>query len=176
MRIILLALMILLSCVSFYAQDKKDSTETKIEIDLNFDDGCGSPLVESQTYGFWMGKIVKISDDNKLILRNYTIELLGIDNKINKLQIRDFLNKNVLNKKVWIQANLRKETDKKFGAVVQLSDDDGDIDYINEYLLENGLAKYKDFDSANLVPYYFPCRLQKAEERAKSAKLGIWAK
>jgi len=137
-RLFSVTLLILLSCATFYAQDKKESTETKLEIDLNLDDGCGSPLVESQTYGFWMGKIVKISDDNKLILGNYTIELLGIDNKINKLQIRDFLNKNVLNKEVWIRANLRKETDKKFGAVVQLSGDDGDIDYINEYLLENG--------------------------------------
>ena len=107
---------------------------------------------------------------------NFTVTLLGIDDKTNQSHIKNFLVENILHKEVWIQANLRKDSDKKFGGVVQLLGDNEDIDYINEYLLENGIAKFKDFDSDNLVPYYLPCRLQKAEERAKEAKLGIWAK
>lgn len=181
MRIVSIALLIFLSCVIFYAQDKKEPTEQKSVVidlnDLNFDDGCGSPLVESQTYGIWKGKVVKILSSNKIVLdNNFTVLLLGIDNKVNQSQIKAFLVKNVLNKEVFIQANLQKESNKKFGGVVQLLVDEEETDYLNEYLLENGLAKFKDFDSANLVPYYFPCRLQKAEKRAKEAKLGIWTK
>ena len=86
-----------------------------------------------------------------------------------------FLRKNVLNKTASVSANTRKKSDRFFGGVVSVADDKRDFGYINAYLLESGKAKYKEFASDNLVPYYWPCRLEKAQEKAKKAKLGIWA-
>lgn len=162
-------------CGSFYAQSI-EKTEQSI-CSVCDADGCIRPTAESQTYGFWKGKIVKILSSNKLVLdNNRTVVLVGIDNKINQAQIKEFLNKIFLNKEVWIQATLRRKSDKKIRGVVEFSGYNEDIDSINEYLLENGLAKYKNFETGYLVPSYMPCRLQKAEERAKLAKVGIWAK
>jgi hypothetical protein len=174
MRIISILLLSLVLCVVFYAQSTEQSNQNSCSVcDA---DGCIRPTAESQTYGFFKNKVIKVLSANKLVLdNNYTVELVGIDNKVNQSQIKEFLNKNILNKEVWITASLRKKSDKKFrGAVEPLNDEN--IDSINKYLLENGLAKYKDFETDYLVPSYLPCRLKKAEQRAKEAKLGIWAK
>jgi hypothetical protein len=188
MRIILAVLFVFLSCAFLYAQDKNDSTETKSEFNLGFDDPCGSPLEESQTYAHRQGKIIKIIDSNKIIFEQnsvwghkdkekFTLTIVGIDANQNKKGIKDFLVKNVLNQSVLVVGNTKKDSDKKFGAVITLfNDEEEDIDELNIYLLEKGIAKYKPFESANLVSMVIPCRLQRAEVEAKEAKLGIWAK
>ena len=169
MKNIQLIFIILFLCGVSYAQDKKNT--------FTLDDGCGDPAVESQTYGFWKAKVVKIKSSNQIILdypKNrglFKIKLVGINPRENKTEIVNFLKKNVLNQEVWATSN----SPRKFGATVQVLNN-GEIDDLNEYLIENGIAKYVDFDSANLVPFYMPCRLQKAENRAKLAKRGIWAK
>lgn len=174
MKNIQLILIVLLLCGISYAQNNKPSS--------NLDDGCGNPLVESQGYGFRWGKITKIISGNAVLFEQgsetFTITLVGIDRENNKTKILEFLEKHILNQNVVVIGNLRKESDKEFGGLVfTVKDRSIDlIDLINEKLLELGIAKYKEFSSDNLIPYYQPCRLQKAEERAKKAKLGIWAK
>lgn len=201
MRTILLILLIFLSCANFYAQDKKESTETKPEIDINYDDGCGNPFVESQTYGYRRGKVVKIKnaneiiveitnsnnvwddeheeergDDSKLIKSQlFNVSLVGIDETANKKAIITFLKENLLNKQVTIVGNTRKKNSKKIKALIRFTKDD-EFEEVSEYLLENGMAKFKDFQLTNLVPMRTHCELERAEETAKKAKLGIWAK
>lgn len=185
MRIISITLLIFLSCVSFYAQDKKDGINPGFSLD--FDVGCGNPAEESQLYTNREGKITKILNSSNVIFEQlirdgnkekgtFTVELIGIDSETNQTAIMNFLEKYVLNQNVEIIGNLRKKSDKKFKGLIFVASDDEDIDWINENLLEKGLAQYKSFESANLVPSSEPCQLQKAEERAKEAKLGIWAK
>jgi len=191
MRIVSLILLGFLFCANFYAQDKKES-----EKDLNsllkgnavvFDDGCGDPTTESQRYKNREGKITKIINANQVTFeqkiengnkkkKTFIVELVGIDSVTNQEKIKQFLEKYILNQNVEITGNLKKETDKKFNGLIFVDSEEEDINWINENLLENGIAKYKSFESANLVSMVTPCRLQKAEETAKSANLGIWAK
>jgi hypothetical protein len=185
MKIICTVLSIFLFCVSFYAQDKKESTDVKSQFTIG--DDCGDESYESQTYTNREGKITKILGRNQVIFeqaisdgnkekRRFTVELVGIDSTTNQKIIKQFLEKYILNQNVEITGNLKKESDKKFKGLVFVASDDDNIDWINENILENGIAKYKPFKSANLVSMVMPCRLQKAEERAKSTKVGIWAK
>ena len=185
MRIISTALLIFLSCVSFYAQDKKESPETTSLFTMG--DDCGDQSYESQLYANREGKITKILSANQVVFeqkildgneenRKFTVELVGIDSVTNQKKIMQFLEKYILNQSVEVTGNLRKESDRKFKGLIFVASDEDDVDWINENLLENGIAKYKPFESANLVSMVMPCRLQKAEERAKEAKLGIWAK
>jgi endonuclease YncB( thermonuclease family) len=187
MKSISLTLLLLLFCVNFYAQDKTESTDTKFNFEIGHDD-CGDPASESQTYAYRQGKVIKIIASNKILFEQnsvfghkdkekFTVVLVGIDANQNKKNIEDFLKKNVLNQSVQIVGNTQRDKDKKFGGLITLfNDSNEDIDELSEYLLENGIAKYKSFYSANLVPYTTPCILEKAEKRAKEAKLGIWAK
>ena len=200
MRIIAITLLVFLSCVSFYSQDKKGDTETKPEIDLNFNDGCGNPFVESQTYGYRRGKVVKITSSNKLIVevwnsnnvwddeheesgdeskliksQMFEVSLVGINEATNKKAITDFLKEKLLNKQVTIVGNTRKKNSNKIQALVQFTKDDK-FEEISEYLLENGITKFKDFELTNLIPRRTSCELERAETNAKKAKLGIWAK
>lgn len=190
MRIVSIALMIFMSCATFYAQDEKESKtdfSALLKSGVNFDDDCGNPAVESQLYVNRKGKIVKIISANEVVFQQvstesekekqkFTVELVGIDAGKYKNKSKEFLQKYVLNQEVEIIGNIPKNSSRKFGGLIWLSNDNETVNELNEYLLENGIAKYKPFESANLVPYYIPCRLQKAEERAKKEKLGIWAK
>jgi len=174
LRIFLLPILATFFCQSLFAQENKP-LESKLTIEFSDNHGCGSGLVESQTYGWWMGKVTKILSSNRFVLnKRFAVTLVGINPKINKTAIKDFLKNNLLGKNISFSANLRKESDLKLNAVVVIRDYD-EVREINEYLLEHGLAKFKDFDTDYLVPYYWPCRLEKAQERAKQAKLGVWS-
>jgi hypothetical protein len=185
MRIFSIALLVLLSCVNFYAQDKKESPDTKSLFIL--DDGCGDTSYESNIYASREGKITKILGANKVVFeqaidddnvekRKFTVELVGINPLTNRKRIKQFLEKYVLHQNVEITGNLRKDSDGKFKGLIFVASDDEGVDWINENLLENGIARYQPFESANLVSFVEPCRLQRAEQTAKKAKLGIWAK
>lgn len=170
------------------------------------DDGCGSQGAESQTYDYREGKVIKITSSNDLIVnvthsnardderekdnneskliapQVFRVFLVGIEKGFNKEDINKFLTEKILNQEVRVIGNtknswkIEKDDSRELSAVVWLLSDSEDFDDISEYLLENGIAKYKPFESANLVSIVMPCRLQKAEERAKEEKLGIWAK
>jgi hypothetical protein len=49
------------------AQKPKDPSDG--QINLNFDDGCGSAAAESQIYGYRYGKVIEITSDNKITVR-----------------------------------------------------------------------------------------------------------
>lgn len=179
MKNILLFLVVLFLCgISFAQENYREGL---------FNDGCGNPLVESQSYESREGKITKIINANTIIFEQsvlngnkekatHTIELAGIDSSKNRTKIIEFLKKHILNQEVLVTGNLRNKSDKKLKGLVFVASEDDDIDWINDNLLELGIARYKKFSSNYLVPYNKPCQLEKAEERAKEAKLGIWAK
>jgi hypothetical protein len=179
MKNIRLILILLWLCGISYAQDNKPN--------FTLDDGCGNPMVESQLYESREGKVTKIINANTIILEQsvlngnkvkgtYTVELVGIDSSKNKKKIIEFLKKYILNQNVEVTGNLRNKSDKKFKGLIFAASEVDDIDWVNDNLLELGIAKYKNFSSDNLIPYNKPCQLEKAEARAKEAKFGIWAK
>ena len=171
-------------------------------IDLGSDDGCGNPFTESQTYSYRYGKVLEITSDNKIIVKvvrsNNVFDdeyektddgigrklkkpqiiiasLVGIDENINQSEIKNFLLEKVLDRQVTLIGNTKKDDEKKIDALIELSDDE-EIDEISEYLLENGMAKFKKFQLTNIVPQRTACQLERAAAKAKNEKLGIWAK
>lgn len=192
MKNIQLIFIILFLCGISYAQTNKPA--------FTLDDGCGDPMVESQTYGYRRGKVIRVINSNKLIVeithsnnvwddeheeygdesklvkpQIFEVSLVGIDDTINKKVVTEFLKQNLHNKQVTIIGNTRKKNLNKIKALVRFTKDD-EFEEISEYLLENGIAKFKDFQLTNLVPMLTHCELERAEANAKKAKLGIWAK
>lgn len=169
---------------------------------MTFDDGCGNPFTESQTYSYRYGKVLEITSDNKIIVKvvrsnnvwddeyEKTAEgvgrklkkpqiiiasLVGIDETVNQSEIGRFLLDKVLDQQVTLVGNTKKDDAKKIDALVELTDNE-EIDEINTYLLETGMAKFKAFQLTNIVPLRTGCQLEKVEAKAKESKLGIWAK
>lgn len=169
---------------------------------MTFNDGCGNPFAESQTYSYRYGKVLEITSDNKIIvkvLRSNNVwddeyektadgvgrklkkpqiivaSLVGIDETVNQSEIGKFLLDKVMDQQVTLIGNTKKDDGKKIDALVELTDDK-EIGEINAYLLETGMAKFKAFQLTNIVPTRTACQLEKSEAKAKNEKLGIWAK
>ena len=103
-----------------------------------------------------------------------TVSLVGLDESVNRSEIRKFLLDNVLERDVTVVGNTRRNGDKSLDALVKLTS--GDIKgEVSQLLLENGIAKYKEFELTNIVPMRTGCEMKRAEAKAKDAKLGIWA-
>ena len=181
-------------------EDGQKSKETSTDkIKLAYDDGCGNPLAESQVYSFRNGKAIAITDDNKIIVKvnrgasvrseKYenadeakrlqqpqllTVSLVGIDASVNQSEIKRFLLDNVLDRDVTVIGNTRKDGDKNIDALVKLTSGDSRGE-VSQLLLEQGIAKFKEFQLKNLVPTRTACELKRAEDKAKAEKTGIWA-
>src|SRR5215475_13282508 len=92
-RLLSLLLFATISAAAF-GQDKN---APGFSISPRNDDGCGSPMVESQTYGFYEGRVTAILGSNKFVVKNeLMVTLVGIDPKANSAAIRQFLNSKVL--------------------------------------------------------------------------------
>jgi endonuclease YncB( thermonuclease family) len=146
------------------------------------DDGCGDPATFSQTWDWREGVVERIVDANTFVFKQETlngnketrtlvVELVGIDANVNTKALKEYLAK-FENKLVTVWGNLKNSNDASMPAVIAVGR--GAIE-INELLVEKGIAKFKPFDLGHLIPYNESCQLEKAEGRAKSAKLGIWA-
>jgi hypothetical protein len=181
------------------AQKSKELSAGRI--DLSYDDGCGNAFSESQTYSYRYGKVLEITSDNKIIVKvvrsnnvfddEYEktddgigrklkkpqliiVSLVGIDENINQTAIKNFLLDKALDQQVTLIGNTIKGDEKKISALIELSEDK-EIEEISQYLLENGIAKFKTFQLTNIVPQRTACQLARAEAKAKIEKLGIWA-
>jgi hypothetical protein len=170
------------------------------QLKMTFDDGCGDPLAETRTYSFRNGKVIVVTDDNKLVVKVvrgnnirsekyekpddakrlqqpqlFTVSLVGIDESVNQSEIKRFLLDYVLDRDVTVVGNTRKDDDKSIDALVKLTG--GDVTgEISQLLLEKGIARFKEFQLTNLVPMRTACELKRAETKAQEAKSGIWAK
>lgn len=169
---------------------------------MTFDDGCGNAFAENQIYSYRYGKVFEITSDNKIIVKvlrsNNVLEdeyekaddgvgrklkkpqliiasLVGVDTESNSSEIKNFLLDRVMGQDVTLIGNTKKDDGKKIDALIQVTSSP-EIGEISKYLLENGIAKFKEFQLTNIVPLRTACELKRAEEKAKAAKLGIWAK
>ncbi len=184
-------------------EDAQKSKETGAgQFNLTFDDGCGNSAAESQIYSYRYGKVLEITSDNKVIVkvtRSNNVwddeyekadngaarklkkaqliiaSLVGVDDQINQSEIQKFLLDKVRDQEVTLIGNTKKDDGKKIDALIQLKGNP-EINEISEYLLENGIAKFKAFQLTNIVPLRTSCELERAEAKAKNEKLGIWAK
>lgn len=181
--------------------DQKSKKPSDEQLLTTLGDGCGNPFAETQTYSVRYGTVLEITSDNKIIVkvvRSNNVwddeyepndkgvgrklkkpqiiiaSLVGIDETVNEPAIKNFLLTKVLEQPVTLIGNTVKGDAKKIDARVELTND-AEIGEINAYLLANGIAKFKKFQLTNIVPNRTACQLEKAEAKAKSEKLGIWA-
>ncbi|HQU86425.1 MAG TPA: thermonuclease family protein [Pyrinomonadaceae bacterium] len=170
MRTFLIAFLILFVCFAAKAQDtqtKEVSSEDAFEYDCEPNNG-DIGYVED-------GKIIKIIDEDTVAFRSdkgliRQVNLIGINSKKNKTEAKAFLEKNVLNVQVALIFRSFPSEKVNVKGIIQI-----DKKNINQMMIEQGFALYK-----NSKPYqissYDACVFQKSEEKAKKAKLGIWAK
>jgi endonuclease YncB( thermonuclease family) len=175
MKLVLLISFTLLSIHLAYAQAEKAAPQG-----LEYAKQCGSPLVESQGYGFRMGKVIGIKDGSTIIIetdpgKTYsTVHLAGIDSKGNEDNIIKFLSDNILGKSVNLFGNKKEESDDSLFAIV--SNLEGNYFEINRLLLEKGMAGFVKPGYVHSVSDYTMCVYQQLVEKAKKEKIGIWAK
>jgi len=199
-----IVIVVLFSCLLALAQESKQSEMKPISpFNINFNSECGNPLTESQLYSYRFGRVIRITDDNKIVVkvtnssndwnseheyksedqkgqklvrpRVFTVSLVDIDHNVNVHAISAFLKENILNQEVTITGNLPKKDQKNLSGLIRFIKDNK-FEEVSKYLLENGIAKFKSSDFTNLVPMGAVCELERAEAQAKQNKVGIWAK
>jgi hypothetical protein len=177
MKSLIFAFIVLLSCFANYAQDSKPAPYKFFE----YEDECVSPFAESQTYGFWIARIIRIKDGRSLVFERgsldgkpveYTVYLAGVDPKDNQRLLKKFLSENVLNKSVTISGNLEKNSYTSFFGTVSTDE----IKDVSRHILENGMARYAEPKYPYSVSLYDLCVYQIAAREARAKQIGIWAR
>lgn len=184
---------IAMSFLCFVLIQAQDETKKRLPdkpknlIPINeYEEECGNPFVESQTYTHRWGKVIKVLDGKTIVFEVtkvdgieinksiITVSLAGIDTSTNEEGAKKFLLENLLNETVKVVGNTGSPV--FFAIVWGKLKASGNLIEVNLYLLEKGIAKFKAFTSDNLVPYRTPCVYQKVEEKARQEKIGIWEK
>lgn len=145
------------------------------QIKFEFEEVCGSPAVESQIHARRSGTVIDIIDGDTIKIKDnrgkkWTVELAGADSSRNNAQNTQIITKKILGKDVTFIGNPKKEKRKLVEAIVRY-----DGTEINRFLIENGLASYRNTEYDYAVSNYTLCVYDKLETQAKSKKLGIWA-
>lgn len=181
MKKYLAILLVFVFCAFSQAQDKKEDQacqESFGQFSLECGE-CGCPGSTPSRWDVIYGTAVSIVDSDTIVVnfdnKNYTINLIGIDTDSNQTEITLFLQKTILNKRV--NVFVRAETGENLqnsGIIVPI---EKEIRSINEYLLQNGMAKYKAIDLDALDDAgVTACEFKLSEKKAKEARSGIWAK
>jgi endonuclease YncB( thermonuclease family) len=141
---------------------------------FEFEDVCGSPAVESQIFPKRSGIVAKIIDGDTVEVKDgygkvWIVELAGVGSVDGNDEAKVYLTKNVLDKKVDFHGNPDKTKDPIIEAMLVRKGVD-----INRYLIENGLAKYRETEYGYAVSNYELCVLDKLETRARLSRVGIW--
>jgi endonuclease YncB( thermonuclease family) len=172
----------LLCANSLYGQDENDSFDiTSGSILIEYEEECGSPFEESQSYDLKRGKITRIVSGNRVIFEQtvengkkaepeFTVKLAGIKPESNEKAVKTFLVENVLNKEIKIIGNTKKDSDKSFFGIIRGA---GFAD-VNRHLLENGIADFAEPGYFYSVSRYTLCVYRYVTNKAKKEKLGIW--
>jgi len=161
--------------------------QQKFNIVFPYEKECGRQAEESQYYTNRTGRITRVNSERSVTFlqntengnpskKEFVVFLAGVHARDNKSKVRDFLINNVLNQEVEITGNLRRPTDKKFeGLVFLMNEKFPEIDWVGEYLIENGLARYAAPAHSYVSPYNL-CVSETLQEKAKKERMGIWAK
>lgn len=153
------------------------------QFNFQYEKECGSPFNEGEVT-LRKGKIIKILDGNTVVFKQktkngkkepgeFTVHLAGIDSSVNEEFLRDFLVKNVLNKKGEVVLNHPREGEKEFFGTIWWAGGFGDL---NRYLLQNGFADFLQPGRTPVGSYYTVCSYKQLALKAKKEKIGIWAK
>jgi len=161
------------------APDKAPISINGVLLSNEYEKECGSYVMESNTYSHRAGRVTKVLSGNRIVVESgkgrkkeiLTVNLAGIATSINSEKLSEFLTEKILNKIVSVRGNKKEDTDTEMFAIIESSE----FSDLNRYLIENGLADYEKPGYGYSVSYVTTCIYRKLLEKAKNAKIGIWA-
>lgn len=159
-------------------------------------DECGDPAKVSQSYRYLPGTVIEVIDGDTLVvdlhklnfdeedafdrlvepaLGKTTVQLVNIEAPAAPDpwadEAREHLSSTLLGKAIEVMISPHQEPGAPMNVMIELRDGH-DLDE-GVALLELGLARYRDFGPYAL-DWWLECKYQRAEERAREAKHGLW--
>ena len=173
MKTYLCACGILVSLLFYVNGQQPGQDKPPSKLSFEFENECGSPLVESMLWQSIEGTVVRIIDGDsvKLLTNNgeqRIVNLAAIDASPAKEAARSLLSRLVLNRKVEVLVNPSNSQAHTLVGVAHLIGKD-----VNRELLEAGVVKYKT-PAPYSVSDYTACGYRVVERIAREAKKGIW--
>ncbi len=139
------------------------------------DQECGDPKMESSSILRLTGVVIRVVNADTVVIREtrgklWNVRLAGVGGQENEDAVRTYLTKTVLEKRVTFWGKPFPKNDSPYEAVIIRKRTD-----VNRYLISHGLVKYRESDDDYAVSSHWLCVLGKLEEKAKLAKVGVWA-
>ena len=151
-------------------------------------DPCGDPAIESQTWGFVRGRVIKVEDGDTVILSIEgsglrSVRLIGIDApergqsfaKAARLLLESLVRGKVVdvwvNDSKWSRRHKRREIPAQMAGVVYLrSVDMLDVSLV---MVQSGMARHKETEPYSMSNHT-ECHYVKAESEARASRRGLW--
>ncbi|HMS43254.1 MAG TPA: thermonuclease family protein [Pyrinomonadaceae bacterium] len=169
-----IALILLVCCPIVFAQNERvDKYVWEKQNDGNY--GCKYDGDGGHIDLFEKGKIIQILDGNTIIFKGEKgqkrkVKLIAVDSDANEKKAKTFLEESALNKDAELTYSSSQSNSKNVNGIIEINGKD-----INRLMLELGLVKYKD-SKVYQISYFNDCVYFRTEDKARSGKLGIWAK
>lgn len=180
MRIISTILFILLLCIFAQAQENSENQASKKPSGgFTLEPAqCGGNGAAPSHWDVIRGKVVSVIDSDTVIVesnaKNHLVDLIGIDASLTESKATLFLQNTVLNQRVNVFVKDGDGEKLQVSGIIHLFEP---TQIINEYLIINGLAKYRKIKDGELTDSgTTDCNYKILEEKAKEKKSGIWSK
>lgn len=178
MRSTFLSLTLLAACVLAGAAQETSAPPTPTPtpsrpIKFAYEEECGSPLSESNTWEGVEGSAIEILDGDSFILQTEDgklkrVDLAAVDASDNDASARQTLSDLVMGKRVSVTVRDGTKRRKRLVGVVHT-----DAKTVNRELIESGEARYQKPDS-HVMSDYDDCSYRILEGQARAAKRGLW--
>ncbi|HVG32215.1 MAG TPA: thermonuclease family protein [Pyrinomonadaceae bacterium] len=175
MNKLILSIVFLLLCYPAVMAQPADVQKTDAPISLRFEyeDKCGSPLVESMIWSLVEGTVIKVVDGDTILMltkenKRRRIDLAAVDASAADDAARRMLNELVLNRAVNVLVNPSNVKSKKVSGVVKTVGAD-----VNRALIQAGAARYKE-PAPYSMSNHASCVYRITESEAREAKRGLW--
>ena len=171
----LLLSIVLLSAFSLSTKPQSPESQKPSAITLSFEyeNECGSPVVESMAWISIDGRVTKIIGGDAIIVlmanhKRKHISLAAVDGSSNATAAHARLSSLVLNRGVSVLVNPSNSASTNVTGVVHTQTLD-----VNRELIETGFARYRE-PAFYAMSRYTACVYRIVEKQARGAKRGLW--
>jgi endonuclease YncB( thermonuclease family) len=175
MKEIILPIALLFSFGSSVEDQSNDTLKPEIISPQSFEyeDECGSPVVESMLWMSVEGTVIKVIDGDTIIVqtkdnKRKRVNLVAVDATAGQNVARNLLSGLVLNQSVTVLVNPNNLKSSTVVGVVHTKVKD-----VNRELLKAGVVKYRQPESYSMSDYT-ACVYRVLERKAREAKTGLW--
>jgi len=166
---------VLLSAFSSSAKPQSLKTQelSVTTFSFEYEDECGSPLVESMAWSSIDGRVTKIigGDVIMVVMADHTnkrVSLAGVNASADRKSARALLASLVLNRTVSVLVNPSSASSRNVTGVVHTQTKE-----VNRALIEAGVARYRE-PAPYVMSDHTACVYRILEKKVREARLGIW--